>query len=151
MSTQRDRSLSGPVTVVSTSPSFADRIIAAGITLPDQALMVRMMRATRVELPWNATEEQVVAAEMRTPNKLPFVVFSLEQYLEQPDNRYGSPMPWRVRLHIWRLLRKFPKAEICIHAHPIEDPVVEAIDDGQRLFTKAWKRAHGTLWAPVYP
>jgi hypothetical protein len=152
MSTQANRSLAGPGTVVEFPPSFVTRLTEAGFNVPDQDRMLQMKRATAIGLPWTASDHEIDVIERKTVVIVPFTIFSLDEYAQVRDNEMGAPMPESVGEHIRDVMRHFPGAEVRIHAHPKDDPFVEFVLDGQSVFTKAWLRnyIHGVQIYPKY-
>ena len=153
MSTVAQRSLSGPVQIIEfPSPqSFADRYVAAGFFLPDQATMKLMMRATAAGLPWSAPEKIVESTEHNTPRcaRVEFIIFSAREYADIPFCTFGAPMPLSIADHINKVKDEFPEATVQLHAHPFEDPFVEFTLDGESILTAAWRRTPGKC--EIYP
>lgn len=152
MSERHSQVIEGRATVVAKTPArtFAERFVAAGFNLPDQATMKHMMLAAAHSLPWDATGWQVSRNRWRFWQKQTFKVRSLEEYAALSDNHWGAPVPSDVLDRIKAVQERFPGVQTRIHALRKDDPFVEHILDGENLFTQAWIRSNGKV-SQIYP
>lgn len=108
-----------------------ERLEAAGISVPDQAVARRMMEAARLNLAINATQARINRAWFRRMIARDWQVYSYDRYVEHPYREDFGGLPLSIERYVGKVRAAAPDVKLFVHAK-LFDPFL-VTEDGTIL------------------
>lgn len=127
--------------------SLRESLEAAGVTIPDQVRVRRMMEATRLGLWETASERRIQWAWFRRAHRAPWTKFEWRRYTTARcpahpsmtlSSQWGGIIPAEITRRVATIQKSVPQAKITVYATYI-DPWVEVSCEGDEpLIVGGW-------------
>lgn len=127
--------------------TLRESLETAGITIPDQVLVRRMMEATRLRLWATASERRIRCAWYRRATRPAWRQFAWRYYTTacyppQPlltlKSMWGGEIPVEITSRVGRIQKLLPEAKITVYAS-LTDPWIEVSREGDEpLIMGGW-------------